>query len=77
VETVEPLAESCKLELELREELGEGRYDGIALARSLVGEPVVLCVHGGLSDGAFGERLKKGETLVVDAAGRSVRRFRV
>ncbi|HKC22562.1 MAG TPA: hypothetical protein VKB64_08635 [Gaiellaceae bacterium] len=68
---------STKLELELRAELGEGRYEGIELARSLVGQPVVLSVHGGLSEGAFGERLKKAETLVVDAAGRPVRRFRV
>jgi len=34
-------------------------------------------VHGGLSEGAFGERLKNAKTLVVDAAGRPVRRFRV
>ena len=77
VQTVEPLAASRGLELELRAELGEGRLDGVALARSLAGQPVVLCVHGGLSDSAFGERLKKAETLVVDATGSVVRRFRV
>jgi hypothetical protein len=77
VQTVEPLAASRGLELELRAELGEGRFDGVALARSLAGEPLVLCVHGGLSDGAFGEPLKKAETLVVDADGRVVQRFRV
>jgi hypothetical protein len=34
-------------------------------------------VHGGLSDAAFGERQKKGETLVVDADCRVVERIRV
>ena len=77
VQTVEPLAASREIELELRDELGEGRGDGVELARSLAGDPVVLCVHGGLSDVAFGERLKKAETLVVGAGGRVVRRFRV
>jgi 8-oxo-dGTP diphosphatase len=77
VETVEPLAARRGIEIALCEELGEGRIDGIELARSLAGEPVVLSVHAGLSDAAFGERLKKAETLVVDAAGNPVRRFRV
>jgi phosphohistidine phosphatase SixA len=77
VETVEPLARSRGIEITLCDELGEGRVEGIALALSAAGEPVVLCVHAGLSDAAFGERLKKAETLVVDAAGRVARRFRV
>jgi 8-oxo-dGTP diphosphatase len=47
------------------------------LVRSLVGQPVAVCVHGGLSDTAFGERLKKGETLVVDERGDVVDRLRV
>jgi hypothetical protein len=61
-----------------REELGEERQgvEGVALARSLVGEPVAICVHGGLSDAAFGERQKKGETFVVDGDGRVVQRIR-
>jgi histidine phosphatase superfamily protein (branch 1) len=77
VETVEPLARSRGVEITLCEELGEGRVEGIELALSLAGEPVVLSVHAGLSDAAFGERLKKAETIVVDPAGRVVRRFRV
>jgi phosphohistidine phosphatase SixA len=77
VETVEPLAESRGVDITLCDELGEGRSDGIELALSVMGEQVVLCVHAGLSDAAFGERLKKAETLVVDAAGNPVRRFRV
>ena len=68
---------SRDVELEVREELGEGRHEGVALARSLARDPVVLCVHGGLSDAAFGAPLRKAETLVVDASGRGVRSFRV
>jgi hypothetical protein len=37
---------------------------------------VAVCVHGGLSDAVFGERLKKGETL-VDENGDVVERLRV
>jgi hypothetical protein len=47
------------------------------LVRSLIGEPVAVCVHGGLSDAVFGERLRKGETLVVDEGGDVVERLRV
>jgi 8-oxo-dGTP diphosphatase len=79
VQTVEPLAAARGLDIEVRDELGEERqdYDGAALVRSLLGEPVALCVHGGLSDAAVGERQKKAETLVVDADGSVVDRFRV
>jgi len=79
VQTVEPLAAARGLQIELRHELGEERQylEGGALARSLVGEPVALCVHGGLSDAAFGERQKKGETLVVDDDGQVVEGRRV
>ena len=79
VQTVEPLAAARGLEIEFRDELGEERQarDGLALVRSLLGEPVALCVHGGLSDAVVGTRQKKGETLVVDARGRVVHRFRV
>ena len=78
-QTVEPLAAARGLPIESREELGEDRQarEGAALARSLVGEDVAICVHGGLSDAAFGERQKKGETLVVDDDGRVVQRIRV
>jgi 8-oxo-(d)GTP phosphatase len=79
VQTVEPLAASRGLTVEIREELGEERQstDGAQLVRSLAGEPVAVCVHGGLSDVAFGERQKKAETLVVDADGRVAQRLRV
>jgi 8-oxo-dGTP diphosphatase len=78
VQTVEPLAAARGLQIEVRDELGEERQylEGAALARSLVGEPVALCVHGGLSDAAFGERQKKGEMLVVDDDGQVVERRR-
>jgi 8-oxo-dGTP diphosphatase len=79
VQTVEPLAAARGLSVETRDELGEERQwrDGVQLARSLVTEPVAICVHGGLSDDAFGERQKKGETLVVDPAGNVVERLPV
>jgi 8-oxo-(d)GTP phosphatase len=79
VQTVEPLAAARGLQIEVRDELGEERQhlEGTALARSLIAEPVALCVHGGLSDAAFSERQKKGETLVVDDDGRVVERRRV
>jgi 8-oxo-dGTP diphosphatase len=79
VQTVEPLAGSRGVFVETRGELGEDRqaHDGVELALSLVGEPVAICVHAGLSDWAFGESLKKAETLVVDGDGRVVRRIRV
>ena len=79
VQTVEPLAAARGLPIETREELGEDRQarEGAALARSFVGEDVAICVHGGLSDAAFGERQKKGETLVVDDDGRVVQRIRI
>jgi Histidine phosphatase superfamily (branch 1) len=78
VQTVEPLATRRGLAIEQRDELGEGgQYNGAILVRSLIGQPVAVCVHGGLSDTAFGERLKKGETLVVDERGDVVDRLRV
>jgi Histidine phosphatase superfamily (branch 1) len=78
VQTVEPLATRRRLAIEQRDELGEGgQYNGAILVRSLIGQPVAVCVHGGLSDTAFGERLKKGETLVVDERGDVVERLRV
>lgn len=79
MQTVEPLAAQRGLPVEVREELAEEQQftSGVALARSPVGEDVALCVHGGLSDAAFGESQKKGETLVVDADGRVLERIRV
>jgi phosphohistidine phosphatase SixA len=79
VQTVEPLAGQRGLVIEVCPELGEERQhsEGVALARRLAGEDVALCVHGGLSDTAFGERQKKGETAVVDPDGRIVERIGV
>jgi phosphohistidine phosphatase SixA len=79
VQTVEPLAAARGLFVEVRDELGEDRQasEGVELARSLVAEPVAICVHAGLSDWMFGESQKKAETLVVDGDGGVVRRIRV
>jgi phosphohistidine phosphatase SixA len=78
VQTVEPLAAQRGLAIEQRDELGEGGQHNCAmLIRSLTGQRVAVCVHGGVSDAVFGERLKKGETLVVDERGDLVERLRV
>jgi 8-oxo-(d)GTP phosphatase len=79
VQTVARLAAQRGLTVEQRDELGEERqhHDGVALVRGLIGQSVAVCVHGGLSDAVFGERLKKGETLVVDERGDVVERLRV
>jgi len=79
VQTVEPLARARGLHVERRDELDEERQDrdGAELARSLVGASIAICVHGGLSDAAFGAGQKKGETFVVDRDGEIVQRIRV
>jgi 8-oxo-(d)GTP phosphatase len=79
MQTVEPLAAARDIDVEVCEELGEERqgHDGVALVRSLLGEPVALCVHGGLSNATVGTGQKKGETLVVDAEGEVLDRVRV
>lgn len=70
LQTVEPLAAARGLTIELREEL---RYeaqgtDGVALVRSVAGDPVVVCGHDGLAEAALGEEhtLGKAMALVVD-----------
>ena len=69
VQTVEPLARARGLAIELREELGEELQDGdgMKLVRSLLGDDVAACCHGGLSDILAGERQKKGEVFVLGA----------
>jgi 8-oxo-(d)GTP phosphatase len=78
VDTVEPLARTRGLEIELRDELGEEQQlgAGVALVRSLLDENAVVCGHGGLSDVLVGESQKKGETFVLDERGRLVDRMR-
>jgi 8-oxo-dGTP diphosphatase len=69
VQTVEPLARTRRLAIELREELSEElqESDGVKLMRSLLGGDVAACCHGGLSDIVAGERQKKGEVFVLGA----------
>jgi 8-oxo-dGTP diphosphatase len=78
VQTVEPLASSRGLDIEVRQELGEEQQGeaGAALVRSLVRGQIALCVHGGLSDTIAGVSQKKGEVLVLDDEGKLVERFR-
>jgi phosphohistidine phosphatase SixA len=69
VDTVEPLAQLRGLPIERREELTEELTDtdGLALVRSLAGEDVLLCGHGGL-EAALPDQptWKKGAALVLD-----------
>jgi phosphohistidine phosphatase SixA len=67
VETVVPLAQARKLELDVREALGEGRAtDGAALVRSLAGRDVVVCGHGGLDAVVpAAPKWKKGAVFVL------------
>jgi 8-oxo-dGTP diphosphatase len=78
VQTVELLARSRGLDIEVREELSEEQQGeaGATLVRTLVGEPTALCVHGGLSDAISGVSQKKGEVLVLDDEGKLVERLR-
>ena len=39
--------------------------EGVLLAESLQGQPVAICVHGGLSEELAGKHLKKGKRLEV------------
>ena len=75
LESVAPIAASRGLLPELREELAEERHGeaGHELVRSLAGEDVLVCGHGGLED-VLPEhpRWKKGTTFVVDASLRVV-----
>ena len=78
LQTVEPLARSRGLDIEVREELSEEQQGeaGVELVRALIGEQAALCVHGGLSDTISGVSQKKGEVLVLDDEGKLVERFR-
>jgi phosphohistidine phosphatase SixA len=78
VQTVEPLAHARGLEVEIRDELGEEQQlaQGVELVRSLLGQDVAVCGHGGLSDALAGVSQKKGETLVLDEHGHVVESIR-
>jgi 8-oxo-(d)GTP phosphatase len=70
VQTVEPLAAARGLDMEVRQELSEEQQhsDGVALVRSLAGDDVVVCGHGGLETALPDPpKWKKGMTFVVDA----------
>jgi len=70
VQTVEPIAAARGLTVEPREELSEERRqadDGAALVRSLAGQNVLVCGHGGLESVIPGApKWRKGTTFVVD-----------
>jgi len=67
VQTLEPLAEALRLEIEPRSELQEGatRDQALALMAEL-GDGAVLCTHGDILEYLFGEEGQKGSTRVVE-----------
>jgi 8-oxo-(d)GTP phosphatase len=77
LQTVEPLARSRGLEIDVREELAEERQqsDGAQLVLALRREDAAVSVHGGLSEVAFDVSQKKGEVLVIDGTGQVVERI--
>ena len=69
LDTVGPLASARGLTVEPREELSQERQDrdGHTLVRSLAGQNVIVCGHGGLESVIAGApRWRKGTTFVVD-----------
>ena len=70
VQTVEPLAAACGLQIEVRPELAEGAPDSEwqPLLSRLAGSDAVACVHGDLTLALFGRKGKKGTAWVVDEA---------
>lgn len=79
-QTVEALAASRSLFVELRDELGEEEQDerGAAFVRSVGARDVVVCGHGGLETLLLDDppRWRKGETLVLDHRLRLLRSLR-
>ncbi len=74
VQTVVPLAAARGLEVEEREELSDELQEGagVALTRTLEGAPAVCC-HGELAPALIGESQKKGEVIVLERRGESLR----
>ena len=73
VETVEPLAASLGLEIELDERLAEGgsRAGALVLLAELDGG--VACTHGDIVEAVLGAPLDKGAAVVLELAGDGVR----
>jgi phosphohistidine phosphatase SixA len=67
LQTVEPLAAARGLAVEVRDELGERQQEtaGAALVRSIAGDPVVVCGHGGLAEAALGPEHELGKAVAL------------
>lgn len=81
LQTVEPLAQSLGVEVDIRGELGYERHDGEtrALVESLAGLTAVVCGHGGLEAVVLGggaPKWRKGATFVLDDELRLVEAMR-
>jgi phosphohistidine phosphatase SixA len=73
VQTVEPLARSRELEIELDDALGADRLDDVpSVLERLRGQDAAVCTHGDLP--WLGNRpFKKGSVWVLDEAGEPAR----
>ena len=81
LQTVEPLAQSLGVTIDVREELGYERHEqeARALVESLVGLTAVVCGHGGLEFVMLGDeapKWRKGATFVLDHEFRLVESLR-
>lgn len=81
LQTVEPLAQSLGLAMDVRAELGYERHgpESRALVASLAGQTAVVCGHGGLEAVVLGDdapKWRKGATFVLDDELRLVESLR-
>jgi 8-oxo-dGTP diphosphatase len=84
IETLEPLAERMDLDIEVREDLGEGNGAPPVLALvDAADAPIAICVHGDVIDGLIvaldrrdvprdDDRMAKGSTWVLTRKGCNV-----
>ena len=81
LQTVEPLARSLAVAIDVRGELGYERHgdETRALVESLAGLTAVVCGHGGLETVVLGDAVpkwRKGATFVLDDELRLVESLR-
>jgi phosphohistidine phosphatase SixA len=68
IQTVGPLAQARRVDIEIRDELSEERQqvDGPTLVSSLHDVDAAVSCHGGFSEAICGESQKKAEVIVLD-----------
>jgi phosphohistidine phosphatase SixA len=81
LQTIEPLARSLGVDVDVRAELGYERpeHEARALVESLAGVTAVVCGHGGLEVVVLGDqapKFRKGATFALDDELRLVEKLR-